>query len=128
MALMKMPTYAGGGGSVKSGTYADTSSASQKVEIETGLSSITRFVLTSQMAGYNTYQMSAVYDKDIDSSTYNSASPYSGGAYGGIASIGSAVANYCWKIDSIVDGKVTLYSPSQNTGWGSCENIKWFAE
>lgn len=114
----------GGGGSYKEGTEDNTTSASQTVTINTGLSSISKFFLTSD--GIDSGDTYEIYYTSDNSSYYFSAMMRTSTMYGGIAAIGNAPAVQAWKVTSINNGVVTLASPS-NDSHGKQTNISWLA-
>ena len=125
MALIRALTGISGGSSVgwAEGTSNDTTSASETVTINTGLSSISKFVLTSD--GRDNY---FVYYCSSNSSNYVTYMMRGNSLYGSVGVVGgSAVAVQAWSIASINNGTVTLNAPS-NEGHAQMSNITWFAE
>lgn len=126
--MMPMSQPSGGSGAV-SGTCENTTSASEKVEIDTGLSAITRFSLMAKITNSNAYVHTLVYDADINSEKYTSIVVYPTSGYGNCnVNIGTEAHQYAFKLDSITNGKVTLYSPSGGSVYSACDHIRWFAE
>lgn len=121
----------GGGGSAVSGALSDTTSASELVEIETGLQTVTHFTLTGKTTyAAHKYNQIVMYDANIDSGKYASICLYGLNAcYGDRdVALGTATSQYAFKLQSIVGGKITLYSPSSSAIYGACNNLHWFAD
>ena len=127
MALIEMD-FASSGGGCKFGSIDNTTSASQTVTINTGLSSITRFTLvaTPSLSTYSDYRYVLTYDGG--NNYYNSAVIYTTGCYGAKGNVGSEASVYAWKFESISGGTVVVKSPSTNTNYGACKDIHWYAE
>lgn len=134
MALIEMDFASAMGGGCKFGNVDNTTSASQTVTINTGLSSITRFVLvaTPTVSGYGDYRQVVVWN--ANNTYYNAAVIYTNGCYGAVGNIGSypnassGMGAYAWKIQSINGGTITLQTSSSNANYGACKDIHWYAE
>lgn len=129
----------GGGGNAVSGEgfydssnvyQTSTTTTSQDMRIETGLSSVKRFMLRANPTYYTmkTYTSVLEYDADVDSTKYGCCCMYSSGAYGSNQlAVGTGSHNQGFRLVSISGGTVTLKSASA-THYGECDNIRWFAE
>lgn len=128
----------GGGGSAVSGdgfydnnnTYQTETADGQDMRIETGLSTVKRFILMAnpKYSSYTTYKQVVEYDADVDSSNYGCCCIYGTAGYGGSPlAIGTQSNAFAFRIMSISGGTVTLKAAA-NTYYGACNNIRWFAE
>ena len=128
----------GGGNAVSGDGFYDsnnvyqteTTSDGQDMRIETGLSTVKRFMLMARpsLSAFTSFKSVLEYDADVDSSNFGCCFIYNGGAYGSSPlTIGTGDNQYCCRMMSISGGTITLKSASRSD-YGKFNNIRWFAE
>ena len=132
----------GGGGCVTGDTVnvsgsevSSITTTSQQFTINTGLSTITRFVFMGRAYAYSSGEPKSrhiiAYDADVSTTYYMGAIINSANALGGIGTIGGSYpgssSNNSYKLGSISGGTVTITSASTASG-APCDNIHWYAE
>lgn len=132
----------GGGGCVTGDTVnvngsevSSITTTSQQFTINTGLSTITRFVFMGRAYAYYSGDPKSrqiiAYDADVSTTYYMGAIINKTNALGGVGTIGGSYpgssSNNSYKLDSISGGTVTITSSSVATG-APCDNIHWYAE
>ena len=133
-----MATGGGAGSAVSGDGYYDssnnyqtsTTTTSQDMRIETGLTSVKRFMLMANptYSTMVTFKSILEYDADVNANKYGVSCIYNGGAYGSCPlDVGTGSHNQGFRLISISGGTVTLKSASA-VHYGECNNIRWFAE
>ena len=122
-----MMAAASGGSNVKSGTTAPTTTASEEITIDTGLSQINRFVwFAINIVNGNPYGMHTVnYNRDINADKFSYAAC---GRFAGEQNVAykTSANAYATTIKNISGGTVTLLT-SNNVSY-KVETGYWYAE
>ena len=118
----------GSGGNTASSSSPDsTTSSGQVVTISTGLSSISRFVLTGYLTGDRTRCMLTTTYDTSEATKQVTAHAYSAGSYNVTAYTDFATSHqYNIVITGISGGNVTI-KVGTASGWGAV-TYEWFAE
>lgn len=126
MFVEMTPSSGGSGSNIVYGTEPDKSTASEEFTINTGLSSISRFIIWG-LSGNGTSVI--IYDKDaIGSNKFSSANIQQGAiAQRPAATIGDDSATYNSSIKSLSGGNVTIKQAKNATNIFKT-NIQWYAE
>lgn len=125
MALFRCSSGSGGGGgNIKSGTTEATTTASQEITINTGLSQINKFVWFAKKTTASNLDM-VVYDRNVGASnfTYASAGRYQGEYNVAFKTSGNT---YTTVMKSVSGGTVTLIA-SSNVNY-KVDAGYWYAE
>ena len=113
-----------------SNVYQTETSDGQDMRIETGLTTVKRFMFMAipKYSGYRSYRQVLEYDADVDSSNYGCCCIYGSAGYGGVPlAIGTQSNAFAFRVMSISGGTITLKSAA-NAYYGACDNIHWYAE
>ena len=131
MALIRaISGSSGGGGNAKSGMVPNGTFSGTNIdyEIDTGLSSITNFMLHGELDGYTyPYKQIVYYDGTTDK--YDACVIYENGSGSGKynISVNSIADSRCFKVKSVTGGKITI-STLSNASYSKVKNCVWFAE
>lgn len=117
-----MMAAASGGGSAKSGT-TNATSVNEQIAIDTGLTSISKFVWFA-MNNNNNAQQIITYDADLGS-VFTTAFPATSAGYCK-RPIGSAVTSTNPTVVSVSGGTITIKMAS-GSGYGNCKAGVWYA-
>ena len=135
--ILDLESLSGGGNAVSGEGFYDssdnyqteTTSTSQTLRIETGLSSIKRFTFMANptYSGTKAYKQVVAYDADAKPSVFHTSCDHSTGSYGRGDVALNTVVDYCFIITSISGGTVNMQATSRNN-YAQCNNIRWLAE